>query len=363
MSQRRPPDDTEWVRLPLWARLFFPRILRNLCAAPQIESERALRILIKAAANDEKAQDVIIRGLMSIAEMCISRRFPNEQRGYIANRILDRANFVARNASAYERAYRSLNLEESEPQDKPRLQLMSRLFSLQRAAQLWPVGLSEETPATNPYDRPGRKYLFYCRPLASSRRWYLENAFPPRQEFSFPVEPKYLSVEAVLGRCLYTHFTLVNFGGVYDATCIFGRNEILFDEDHYGEEAEKGWWNMVMIYISLCHGFLIVPGSSSGVRDEIEWIIKSDFLRRSILVMLPAKAYGGMAEHWRSTVAIFQEHRIDIPPYSPAGSVLIFSRDNNVERVFSFEMVFDTVLASTLAVHIPGTTVGEMRSS
>jgi hypothetical protein len=361
MSEHRPPDDTEWVRLPLWARLIFPRILRNVSAAPQIESEQALRILIRAAATDEKAQDVIIRGLLSIAETCISRRFPNEQRGYVASRILDRADFVIRNASGYETAYRGLGLKEPQLQDKPRLELMSRLFSLQRAAQLWPLGLfEEETLVMHPLNRPGRKYLFYCRPLTSSRRWYLKNAFPPRQEFSFPVEPKHLSVEAILGRCLYTEFTLVTVGGVYDATCIFGRNEILIDGDQYGTEAAKGWWNIVMTYIGQCHGFLIVPGSSNGIRDEVEWIIKSDFLGRSALIMLPAEAYGGMAEHWCSTVTIFREYGIDIPFYSPAGGVFIFNKDNNVERVFSFDKVFDGLLAPTLAVHIPDTTVGEM---
>ena len=75
---------------------------------------------------------------------------------------------------------------------------------------------------------------------------------------------------------------------------------------------------------------------------EIEYLIKSAAMEKTILLMAPSDAKGGlrdggatlkqcskMGEYWDSVRAQINQIILDLPPYSEGGAVMTFSKQDN----------------------------------
>ncbi len=194
-----------------------------------------------------------------------------------------------------------------------------------------------------------RGTVLYLRPFDESPPG-LPGRFrdPGAMQIRFPQEPSSFTLEAALSRVLAPHVYFAAFGGQQDAYGAARQYSMGGDGDW-----KKDAHLLIRMQIETQQPIFIAPGTSPGVRWEIETTKVDGALRLCIFVMPPMPARSPVQQEWQAIAEVMRQLGLELPEQDETGIFFKLSDSGQVSDVWPFQTVWDDTLIEYLDEMLP----------
>jgi tetratricopeptide (TPR) repeat protein len=196
-------------------------------------------------------------------------------------------------------------------------------------------------------ERERRAEAVYLRPLVSSGRLVLRNAFrdPASLAVQFKREPEEMTLEAILYRVLGGDLLFTSVGGRPEG---YGVTRVYTTADDGTQ-----WREIVRLAVERAQLVFIVPHLSEGVRWEIGYLIEQGALPRTLWVMPPASPHFDVEAMWIEAEPMLAELGLALPRYDPAGMLVQVGPEGTMVESWPFEDVWTDALLDRIEHLLP----------
>jgi hypothetical protein len=195
-------------------------------------------------------------------------------------------------------------------------------------------------------NRAKRGMLLYLRPLLSASSLQLPNrCVSGAFEVGFEREPDQLTLEALLYRALGTELNFMSLGGRPEG---YGGTRLMMAAG--GED----WRSLLPTLDKTTDLIVMVPHVSEGVRWELEYVVRTGALSRTLFIMPPHSTDTDVEAMWSGAVAILEEHNLRPPNYRSQGAILRFGPDGSVAEEWDFDTLWKNTLLREIEHLLPG---------
>jgi hypothetical protein len=98
------------------------------------------------------------------------------------------------------------------------------------------------------------------------------------------------------------------------------------------ESPDQDWQNEIELLAHNAKILIVLPSYNEGIKWEIDWILKNDYLQKSVFFMPPtafAKSFN-WESNWADTKNEIESYGIKLPPYDVKGLIFTYGKNNQI---------------------------------
>jgi tetratricopeptide (TPR) repeat protein len=233
--------------------------------------------------------------------------------------------------------------QANEPVLKERADLVMKAIA--RIRWIERRGYAEPTVPPGFRERKRRGNLLFLRPLITSGHLTLENRCEvPAFEVTFDPEPRQITLESLLYRVVGPELLFMALGGRPEG---FGGDRLIMVAG--GTE----WHAMIEFLAEQASLIAMVPHVSEGVRWEVELLVRTGKIERTLMIMPPASTDTDAAAMWSGASGMMREHGLRLPVFRSTGAVLRFGAGGAVAEEWSFDTLWKNTFVREIEHLLP----------